>query len=265
VPLYEPEYIDTLAARGDVKALIKALRDGETLDLARTALIKIGEPAVQPLVKALRDGGVSFIASKVLKDIGPPSIEPLVKALEKKRGSGFAAAALEDIGEPAVGALIDALEREGERTRILAVRALGVIGDHGAINPIQVVFLENLTTEANQTLHEVCLEALKVLGVRLRYAEEIDLTLEEFLSELKVLGFSKSSRSKNAYTHSLVPDVRFQILKRIVRLDGRIKDKEGRRGWKRVRSYSIKRELWLAMRVAELMLMGLEQRDEPNS
>jgi HEAT repeat protein len=260
MPLYEPEYIDTLAARGDVKALIKALRDGETSDLAKIALVNMGEPAVQPLVKALRDGSVSFIAAKVLKDIGPPAIEPLVKALGNKRGSGFAATALEDIGEPSVGALIDALEGNGERTRILAVRALGVIGDQRAVNPIQALFLDNLTSEVNLILHEVCLEALKRLGVSFRWAEEIELSLDEFIGDLDALGYSESSRSKKIFAHSLVSGIRFRAMKRIVRLDSRIKDKDGRREWKRVRSYSIKKELGLALRVAELVVMSIGQK-----
>jgi hypothetical protein len=90
MPLYEPEYIDTLAERKDVKALIRALRDAETLGPSKAALLRIGEPSIGHLVKALKDERVSFAASKLLKELGLPAIKPLVEALDDKEGSGYA-------------------------------------------------------------------------------------------------------------------------------------------------------------------------------
>jgi hypothetical protein len=254
MPLYAPEYIDTLAARGDAKALIKALQDSETSELAKSALIEIGEAAIRPLVRALRDEGVSFVASQMLKGIGPPAVEPLVRALKEKRGSGYAAAVLEDIGEPSVLALIDALEGGQERTLVLGVRALGVIGDGRAVDPIRRVFIENLTSDADQLLQEVCLNALNTLGIELKYTDEDEVVLDEFKKDLEGWGYSKSTRPKDTYVQPQVPGIRFRVMKRIVRLESRVaNDAEGME-WKRVRSYSIKSELWLALRVAELVM-----------
>jgi hypothetical protein len=254
MPLYAPEYIDTLAARGDAKALIKALRDSETSELAKSALIKLGEAAIRPLVRALRDGGVSFMASQVLKEIGPPAVEPLVRALKEKRGSGYAAAVLEDIGEPSVLALIDALEGGRELTLVLGVRALGVIGDGRAVVPIRRVFFENLTSDADQLLQEVCLNALNNLGIELKYTDEDEVALDEFKNDLEGWGYSKRDRPKDAYVLPQVPGIRFRVMKRIVRLESRVAKDAGGMEWKRVRSYSIKSELWLASRVAELVM-----------
>lgn len=264
MPTYDPEYIDTLAVRKDVKGLIKALRDGETMALAKDALLKIGVPTIGPLVKALRDERTSFGASKVLKEIGAPAIDPLIVALGKKEGSGYAAMALEDIGLPAVPALIEVLGKGKKRTRILAVRALGVIGDRRAIKPILEVYLENLTPQINIVIHDVCIEAMKALGINLRFTAEAKAKQENFAGELLKFQFAPGPRSKKLYISSLHPDIRFRMKKRIVSLETRFKEKGKKSGWVRVQSYATKDELWKALRIAEIVSIWAEKGDEPN-
>lgn len=89
----------------------------------------------------------------------------------------------------------------------------------------------------------------------------MNVSRDEFIDDLKAFGYSKSPRSKNIYTYSLAPDIHFGVKKRIVRLESRAVKDVGRAGWKRVRSYSIKRELSLATQVAELVVMSVGQED----
>jgi HEAT repeat protein len=264
MPLYDPEYIDTLAARKDVKALIRALRDAETLELAKAALLQIGEPSIKHLVKALRDERVSFPASKLLKEIGSPAIKPLIEALDNKEGSGYAAAILEDIGLPSVPALIDALGKGKTSTRILAARALGVIGDGRAVRAVATIYLENLTPKINLILHDVCVEALKVLGLNLKYAQEVEIALDEFITKLNDFQYSLSPRSNKLLISKIHPDIRFRKKKRIVTLETRFKEKGKKRGWERVQSYAVKDELWKALRIAEIVMVWAESGDEPS-
>jgi hypothetical protein len=89
--------VETLGIIGDARAvepLIKAI--GKSL-VVRHALVKIGEPAVEPLIKALKDEDYSYSAAKALGEIGDKrAVEPLIKALEDDLS--YAASALRKLG-----------------------------------------------------------------------------------------------------------------------------------------------------------------------
>jgi hypothetical protein len=103
---------------------------------------------------------------------------------------------------------------------------------------------------------------LKALGIKLDYPEETKLTLEEFTIELKELQYSPSPRSKKLLVSTLHPDIRFRVKKRIVNLETRFKEKGKKSGWMRVHSYSVKDELWKALRIAEIVVIWAELGDE---
>jgi len=131
---------------GDARAvgpLTQALKDKNDFFVAdvEEALVKIGEPAVEPLIQALKDedSGVRWAAAATLGEIKDErAVAPLIQAL-KDGGRGVrwqAAMALVEMGEPAVEPLIQALKDEEEEVRWAATEALGRMGDARAVESL---------------------------------------------------------------------------------------------------------------------------------
>ena len=256
MPLFDLPDVESLRADGNIRGLIMAMREAETYQQAMDVLIELGESAIQPLVDALRVERDGFAASEMLRKIGPVAIAPLIQALEKKAGSGYAATILEDFGEPAVEPLIKVLGSEELRVRVLTVRALGVIGDKRAIPPIQAAYLEHMCADEDRVLADVIMVALERLGVESKFSDDSELSLEEYLRELEAIGFSKSKRSDRIYYLPAAPNVRFKYSKRIMGLERRDPLAKGKKSWIRVKSYSILKELGMAMKTAEALALS---------
>ena len=160
-----------IADKKSIEALIQALDDGSesVQQKVRSALIKIGPPAVEPLIHALeserkrvrwnaalvlRDGKlgderavypliralgdetIRSLSAQVLGRIGDPrAIKPLINVLKSIDGHS-AAEALVNIGSPAVKPLINAMKDKYWGVRDHAAEALGKIGDSRAVDPL---------------------------------------------------------------------------------------------------------------------------------
>jgi HEAT repeat protein len=250
-----------MRTKEEIEAQIKALRQPETRGDAQKTLIEIGAPAVPPLIGALGDKEVSLAAAEVLREIGAVAVEPLVAALGNKNRSvsAYAAMVLEDIGPPSVETLIAALASKDRRTRILTVRALGHIRDERAVNPLTRVFNRATRSDKESGLLDATVESLRKLG---KVVEETPLQrggarhrssnsqklLLAFIEELRNKGFEVSPRSDRLYYHPRIPDVRFAISQRVVRIERR----DGR--WRLERSFSIARETHLALDAIDAIL-----------
>jgi len=104
---------------------------------AQSALIKIGEPAVEPLIEVLKNEVPNTRASAayILGEIGDKrAVEPLFHALGDSNllVEGRAAEALEVIGEPAVEYLFKALEDDRtEHVALVTLRNMRARGQLG--------------------------------------------------------------------------------------------------------------------------------------
>jgi HEAT repeat protein len=243
-----------------IETLIRALREPETRSDVQKTLTEIGAPAVPPLINALGDKEDSLAAAEVLREIGAVAVEPLVAALRNKNKSisAYAATVLEDIGPPSVEPLIGALTSKDRRTRILTVRALGHIRDERAVGPLTDVFDKATRSDKASGLLDATVESLRKLG---KVVEETPLqggarhrssksqkSLLAFIEELRNKGFEVSPRSDRLYYHPRIPDVRFAISQRVVRIERR----DGR--WRLARSFSIARETHLALEAIDAIL-----------
>jgi HEAT repeat protein len=131
---------------------------------AASALVKIGEPSIQPLIdsfKSCKDHDEEELKKFALYKIGRPAVTPLVKALKhtdpKVRAS--AAITLGRIGDrQAVDSLIELLA--DKEVRASALYALGGIKDHRAVGPI----MEILRSENNVEIRVEGVEALGEIG-----------------------------------------------------------------------------------------------------
>jgi uncharacterized protein YxeA len=85
-------------------------------------------------------------------------------------------------------------------------------------------------------------------------SRESQQRLDKFIEELKKRGFEVSPKSDRLYYHPHIPDTRFAILTRVIRLERRVSDKRGRRQWQREKSFSIAREIHLALEGVEFLL-----------
>jgi len=139
--------VEEMKKQGNVEGLVRVLkqtRNVEVRNAAEEALLKIGEPAVEPLIRVLEHErwGVRRAAAYVLGYIGDGrAVEPLIKALkdEDEDVRYSAACALGEIGDRrAVEPLIEALsdEDEYEHVRMAAAEALALIGDRRAVEPM---------------------------------------------------------------------------------------------------------------------------------
>jgi HEAT repeat protein len=122
---------------------VKKAPESRTLylgDLAEDALVKIGEPAIEPLIKALKNDDWHIRAGAAValgKTRNARAVEPLMDALKDKdrKIEGWAAKGLGLMGEPAVEPLIKVINEDGYGFQLVA-RALGEIGDPRAIEPL---------------------------------------------------------------------------------------------------------------------------------
>ena len=137
---------------------------------AARALAEIGaQAAVGPLVQALDDAepDVRACAALALGQIGAGSAAAaLVARLADDSAfvAGIAADALTMIGTPAVEALVASLQAPQAHARLLAVRALGHIGDEWAVEP-----LCRLLDDPSYLVRYHVEEALEALGVGMVY------------------------------------------------------------------------------------------------
>ena len=78
------KYIEKFEHSGDIRSLITDLRDQNTRIISQTmnALVKIGEPVIDPLIIAMKDEDkdIRFAASSALKKFGGKAV-PSLKAL----------------------------------------------------------------------------------------------------------------------------------------------------------------------------------------
>ena len=142
-----------------VLELIERLKD-EDEDVRRNAaeaLVKIGEPAVEPLIKVLKDKNakVRGDAAYALGRIGDKrAVDALIEVLRNEDDDALvrlsAAEALIRIGEPAVEPLIEALKDEDEDARSFAADALGEIGDRRAVDAL-VKILKDGSAEVRES------------------------------------------------------------------------------------------------------------------
>lgn len=266
----------------EYKELIRGLQHPETLLEAQKALVEIGEPAVPLLIKILKDKDSSLAASEVLKEIGAPGIHHLIAALKDKEVSAYAAMVLEDIGQPSVESLIETLVIPDRRVRILAIRSLGKLGDDRAVKPILTTFGRFILDDS---VVEVATEALERLGYRTGESDEVspvvnlilarlkdfilddarmegatralerhgyrigesgEVSLEDFIEAIVQKGFEILPRGHSVYLNSKAPNYRFVVRERVVRLE-----RKEMRKWQRVRSFSIAKDLHLALAIAD--------------
>lgn len=134
---------------GDARAvepLIAALSDPSSVvrEAAARALGNLGDTrAIEPLSAALADEEhhVRPVAAKSLGQIGDlRAIDALAAALMDKRPMlrKSAAEALVKLGPEAMGPLLEALHDPENHTRIVAVEALGQLGDPRAVGPLSM-------------------------------------------------------------------------------------------------------------------------------
>ena len=125
-----------------VEALIQASKDSE--DSVRSfsgwALGQIGDPrAIDPLIRILDFNDPNNYAADALVKIGEPAVEPLIQALTDPNAvvRSYVAFSLGQIGDQrAVQGLIKALNDQNDVVRSEAAHALGRIGDPSAIEPL---------------------------------------------------------------------------------------------------------------------------------
>jgi HEAT repeat protein len=209
MPLFGPPDVKKLEAKKNVKGLIKALdydRDVKVRVAAARALGRSKDPrAVDPLLTALKDlvgefreaavqaldtlkwtpdkseGGIAYWIQKgtneksqpirqsainALVQIGEPAVGPLIAELKSDNwaSSSNAATALGLIGDHrAVEPLIGAIALHSKTKSVVhgaIVKALGQIGDQRAVEPLISV----LRDEANKAVHEEAIKALSKIG-----------------------------------------------------------------------------------------------------
>ena len=151
-------------------ALLTGSQDVEARWWAARALAETGrEAAVGPLIEALDDTNpdVRACAALALGHIGSGSAALALAARladDSAFAAGIAADALSMIGPAAVEALIASLQAPQASARLLAVRALGRIGDERAVEP-----LCRLLDDPSYLVRYHVEEALEALGVGMVY------------------------------------------------------------------------------------------------
>jgi len=135
--------IQKLEKNKNVEGLLKSLDNIEYRSDAKDALIRVGEPAVEPLIGMLNDDerDLRILAIESLGEIGDErAVEPLIEALndEEWQMRKLIAQALGDLGDKkAVEPLIDVLLNDYyEGVRVAAAESLGEIGDERAIDSL---------------------------------------------------------------------------------------------------------------------------------
>ncbi len=164
--------VSALGDIGDARAtehLIRALgEEGDVQARAKEALIKIGEPAVEPLVRALgdKDEVVRIAVAEILIKVGKPAVEPLFPMLNHKTWylQDRAARVLGEIGdERAVSHLLpllrtDTVYDEWYTLQWTAANALAKIGEP-AVEPLKDAL--NNERYSDKTFVKEALEMIK--------------------------------------------------------------------------------------------------------
>jgi hypothetical protein len=96
---------------------------------------------------------------------------------------------------------------------------------------------------------------LRAQAEKAEQARRAGQPVTSFLEGLKERGFQVSPRSDRLYYHPQIPDTRFVIATRVVRLERRNRH---RQRWELVRSFSLARETGLALEAADAMPADLE-------
>jgi bilin biosynthesis protein len=167
--------VQALSRLGDVPIeplaeLLIGDQDAEARWWAARTLAEIGgEAAVGPLVQTLADAepDVRACAALALGHIGAGSAAPALAASladDSAFVAGIAADALTMIGPLAVEALTASLQAPQACARLLAVRALGRIGDGQAVEP-----LCRLLDDPSYLVRYHVEEALEAMGVGMVY------------------------------------------------------------------------------------------------
>jgi HEAT repeat protein len=155
----------TLGEMGDercVEPLCRALRDGDwqVREVAIEGLGQVGSPAVELLIKLLRDWDVRKYAIIALGKIRDERVlDPLMSQLRNDEFKDDAITALVELGRPAVSRLITALKDKDENVRKRAVKALGLIKEVEAIDPL----IEKLT-DSDWEIRLLTAAALETIG-----------------------------------------------------------------------------------------------------
>ncbi|MCG3255542.1 MAG: HEAT repeat domain-containing protein [Candidatus Heimdallarchaeota archaeon] len=174
------KYIEKFENTGDILSLISELKNKNTRVISRTvnALIKIGEPVIDPLITALKDEdkNIRFVASKALAKIGSNAVPQLIAELGNSQ-SKVRVCAVETLGkignkraiEPLINTLKDekedvivreyavyALEKIGEPAAKFLITALRELKDSEAITPLTAALHYN-KQEVREVANEVVL------------------------------------------------------------------------------------------------------------
>ncbi len=146
-----------------IEPLIDQLRAPETvLATAITALVEIGDPAVEPLIAALSDQDAARMSTRALGEIGDPRAVPDLIGLLKSGNADLrraAGVALGKIGDFAVEPLAGVIAESDPVARVLAAEALGELGTPAAVEPLST----SLQDESRQ-VREAAASALGKIG-----------------------------------------------------------------------------------------------------
>lgn len=131
--------------RGDVEYLIAALVDPQWQTLTLKLLGRLGDPtAIKPVQGLLRAGrwNVRMRAALALGELGATcavaDLEDLVRGRDELYVRACAARALGQIGSSSsVDLLIEVVNEPGHDVRFAAARALAVLGDRRALEPLR--------------------------------------------------------------------------------------------------------------------------------
>ena len=130
-------YIEKFENSGDIRLLISVLRDKNTRVISKTmnALVKIGEPVIDPLITAMKDEDkdIRYAASSALKKFGNKAVPPLIAELSNSQS----------------------------RVRVCAVETLGKIGNPSAIEPLIATLKDE---EEDEIVREYAVYALEKIG-----------------------------------------------------------------------------------------------------
>ncbi len=131
------KYIENFENSGDIHSLISELKNKNTRFISQTmnALVKIGEPVIDPLISAMKDEDkkIRFAASSALLKFGVKAVPSLIAELSNYQSS-VRICAVETLGKIGKASAIDPLiatlmdEKEDEIVREYAVYALEKIG-----------------------------------------------------------------------------------------------------------------------------------------
>lgn len=168
--LFAPPDVASLAAKGDVTRLVRALSVPSVRRDAAIALGRLGDPvAVPPLLVALRDPDpavrhASAWSLGLLHDA--QSLEPLIGVLAYDEDAAVreaAAAALHALGSPAAAALAVALDAPDPCVRQASADVLARMGDPRALDPL-IAALRAGSTFSARDLGCAAARALGFLG-----------------------------------------------------------------------------------------------------